>query len=229
MLQTPAYAREVLAAGGLRGKELDQQVEARMGRRELLEGDDAPLFRTIISEAVLRTPLRDKEEWREQLQYLLDAMERLNVAVHVLLQSAGVHGLMSTDMWYLPLPDGRTVAYTENGYRGRTHPADVGGSDMRSIDLSAAAWRKSSYSNQDGGACLEVADGFAAVVPVRDSKTPHGPALVFPVGGRSAFVGAVRGGQLGSEPRNAHGLASGAHRSRGRRPSSGGRTPATAR
>ncbi|MGH3326119.1 MAG: DUF397 domain-containing protein, partial [Streptomyces sp.] len=40
---------------------------------------------------------------------------------------------------------------------------------MRSIDLTAAIWRKSSYSNQDGGACVEVSDNFAAVVPVRDS------------------------------------------------------------
>ncbi|HZG04566.1 MAG TPA: DUF397 domain-containing protein, partial [Streptomyces sp.] len=31
-------------------------------------------------------------------------------------------------------------------------------------DLSTAAWRKSSYSNGDGGACVEVADGFPGVV-----------------------------------------------------------------
>ncbi|MEV5490133.1 helix-turn-helix transcriptional regulator [Streptomyces bobili] len=118
LLQTPGYAREVLAAGGLKGKELEQQVEARMGRRELLEGEDAPPFRTILSEAVLRTPLRDVGEWRGQLEYLRAAAERTNVTVHVLLQSAGPHGLMSADMWYLLLPEGRTVAYTENGYRG---------------------------------------------------------------------------------------------------------------
>ncbi|USQ83980.1 helix-turn-helix domain-containing protein [Streptomyces phaeoluteigriseus] len=118
LLQTPGYAREVLAAGGLRGKELEQQVEARMGRRELLEGEDAPPFRTILSEAVLRTPLRDAGEWRGQLEHLRDAAERTNVTVHVLLQSAGPHGLMGADMWYLLLPEGRTVAYTENGYRG---------------------------------------------------------------------------------------------------------------
>ncbi|MEU0049058.1 DUF397 domain-containing protein [Streptomyces sp. NPDC006309] len=63
---------------------------------------------------------------------------------------------------------------------------------MRSIDLSAASWRKSSYSNQDGGACLEVSDDFDTVVPVRDSKVPHGPVLVFPAGGWSTFVAAVR-------------------------------------
>ncbi|KAB1989128.1 helix-turn-helix domain-containing protein [Streptomyces triticiradicis] len=118
LLQTPGYAREVLAAGGLRGKELEQQVEARMGRRELLEGEDAPPFRTILSEAVLRTPLRDAGEWRGQLEYLRDAAERPNVTVHVLRQSAGLHGLVGADMWYLLLPEGRTVAYTENGYRG---------------------------------------------------------------------------------------------------------------
>ncbi|QEV08810.1 helix-turn-helix domain-containing protein [Streptomyces prasinus] len=118
LLQTPGYAREVLTAGGLRGKELDQQVDARMGRRELLDGEQAPPFRTILSEAVLRTPLRDVGEWREQLEHLADMTERPNVRVHVLLQSAGVHGLLSADVWYLLLPEGRTVAYTENGYQG---------------------------------------------------------------------------------------------------------------
>ncbi|MEU9981722.1 helix-turn-helix transcriptional regulator [Streptomyces sp. NPDC050856] len=118
LLQTPGYAREVLAAGGLKGKELDQQVEARMSRRELLEGEDAPPFRTILSEAVLRTPLRDAGEWRGQLQYVAEMAERHHVTVHVLPQSAGLHGLMGADTWYLLLPEGRTVVYTENGYRG---------------------------------------------------------------------------------------------------------------
>ncbi|GHE41185.1 MULTISPECIES: DUF397 domain-containing protein [Streptomyces] len=67
---------------------------------------------------------------------------------------------------------------------------------MRTIDLSVAAWRKSSYSNPDGGACLEVADGFGALVPVRDSKTPHGPVLLFPANRWADFVGAVGGGGM---------------------------------
>jgi transcriptional regulator with XRE-family HTH domain len=118
LLQTSGYAREVLAAGGLKGRELEQQVEARMGRRELLEGEEAPPFRTILSEAVLRTPLRDAGEWRVQLEYLGDAAERPDVTIQVLEQSAGLHGLLGADVWYLLLPEGRTVAYTENGYRG---------------------------------------------------------------------------------------------------------------
>ncbi|MFI0908489.1 DUF397 domain-containing protein [Streptomyces sioyaensis] len=62
--------------------------------------------------------------------------------------------------------------------------------------VSAAKWRKSSYSNGDGGACIEVADGFPALVPVRDSKNPHGPALTFEATTWTAFVTAVKHGQL---------------------------------
>ncbi|WP_327234441.1 DUF397 domain-containing protein [Streptomyces sp. NBC_01317] len=67
---------------------------------------------------------------------------------------------------------------------------------MRSLDPTAVTWRKSSYSNQDGGECVEVSDGFAAIVPVRDSKNPHGPMLTFRPDGWSSFVAAVKNGAL---------------------------------
>ncbi|MGW1691989.1 DUF397 domain-containing protein [Streptomyces sp. NPDC002399] len=60
------------------------------------------------------------------------------------------------------------------------------------LDLSIAAWRKSSYSNGSGGDCLEVADGHPGVVPVRDSKRPEGPALVIPASVWTPFVEAVK-------------------------------------
>ncbi|QKW07239.1 DUF397 domain-containing protein [Streptomyces sp. NA04227] len=68
----------------------------------------------------------------------------------------------------------------------------------RRIDVSAARWRKSSYSNQDGGNCIEVADDFPGVVPVRDSKVPFGPVVVFESGVWSSFVSAVRGEGFGA-------------------------------
>ncbi|MDI2131856.1 DUF397 domain-containing protein [Yinghuangia seranimata] len=37
---------------------------------------------------------------------------------------------------------------------------------------SRFTWRKSSYSGQQGGDCVEVCDGIPGVVPVRDSKEP---------------------------------------------------------
>ncbi|RST15123.1 DUF397 domain-containing protein [Streptomyces sp. WAC05374] len=63
-------------------------------------------------------------------------------------------------------------------------------------DLSNAHWRKSSYSDGTGGSCVEVADGFTGVLPVRDSKSPEGPTLVFSSAGWGSFVAAVRHGAL---------------------------------
>jgi hypothetical protein len=58
-------------------------------------------------------------------------------------------------------------------------------------DLSTAIWRKSTYSAGGGDDCLEVADGHPTLVPVRDSKNPHGPKLVFRAQTWSTFVEAV--------------------------------------
>ncbi|GAB7075468.1 DUF397 domain-containing protein [Streptomyces sp. S5] len=62
-------------------------------------------------------------------------------------------------------------------------------------DLSTAWWRKSSYSGgQQGDACVEVADGVSALVPVRDGKAPLAPALAFTPDAWGAFVGALKKG-----------------------------------
>ena len=53
------------------------------------------------------------------------------------------------------------------------------------MDLTGAAWRKSSYSGGNGGQCVEVAAIPAArdepdrTCAVRDSTDPGGPALAF--------------------------------------------------
>jgi hypothetical protein len=70
------------------------------------------------------------------------------------------------------------------------------------MDFDQAAWRKSSYSTQNGS-CVEIATGPAdpgrmlKVIAVRDSKDAAGPRLVFPAAGWRAFIGAVRDGGLG--------------------------------
>ncbi|QMU79488.1 DUF397 domain-containing protein [Streptacidiphilus sp. PB12-B1b] len=56
-------------------------------------------------------------------------------------------------------------------------------------------WHTSSYSG-NGGNCVEVGDGLTQAVPVRDSKDPHGPALMFAPDAWAAFVAAIRAGEL---------------------------------
>ncbi|MGW7103056.1 DUF397 domain-containing protein [Streptomyces sp. NPDC054838] len=60
--------------------------------------------------------------------------------------------------------------------------------------MSAAAWRTSSYTNSDGGTCVEVADGLAGLVPVRDSKRRHGPTMIVTAAAWAPFVGALKDG-----------------------------------
>lgn len=58
----------------------------------------------------------------------------------------------------------------------------------------AATWRKSSHSNSNGGSCLEVADGVSGIVPVRDSKDVTRPPLVFPAAAWATFVAGLKDG-----------------------------------
>ncbi|WP_446040887.1 DUF397 domain-containing protein [Streptomyces sp. SID1121] len=55
-------------------------------------------------------------------------------------------------------------------------------------DLSNVHWRKSSYSSGFGGECLEVSGDFPGLVPVRDSKSPGGPALTLTANAWAKFV-----------------------------------------
>ncbi|MFB6979972.1 DUF397 domain-containing protein [Streptomyces scopuliridis] len=49
-------------------------------------------------------------------------------------------------------------------------------------------WRSSSYSQSNGGECIEVADGITHAVPIRDSKNPTGPILIASNASWTTFV-----------------------------------------
>ncbi|MFD7435310.1 DUF397 domain-containing protein [Streptomyces sp. NPDC059861] len=54
--------------------------------------------------------------------------------------------------------------------------------------LTVAQWRKSSYSGDQGGDCVECAQLGETTVAVRDSKNPTGPVLTFDPATFTAFV-----------------------------------------
>ncbi|MER7132096.1 DUF397 domain-containing protein [Streptosporangium saharense] len=71
------------------------------------------------------------------------------------------------------------------------------------MDLSDARWVKSSFSGDNGGNCVEVAelrgvtDGQAELVAVRDSKDPDGPKLFFTPAEWDAFLNGVKADEFG--------------------------------
>lgn len=66
---------------------------------------------------------------------------------------------------------------------------------LKVTSLFGVIWRKSSYSSENGGACVEVADGFSRMVPVRDSKDPEGATLIFTAEAWTTFISDVKSGR----------------------------------
>ena len=63
------------------------------------------------------------------------------------------------------------------------------------VDLSRAAWRKSTASGPNCDNCVEVAFVDEAIA-VRDSKSPDGPVLIFTQAEWDAFVGGAKDGEF---------------------------------
>ncbi|MER7043825.1 DUF397 domain-containing protein [Streptomyces jumonjinensis] len=70
---------------------------------------------------------------------------------------------------------------------------------MAKTNAPPMRWVKSSYSTQNGGACVEWAPEHApttGVVPVRDSKRPTGPVLMLSGDAFAGLVALARSAEL---------------------------------
>lgn len=76
-------------------------------------------------------------------------------------------------------------------WRKSSFSSDQGGECVECAPLGPLAWRKSSYSSDQGGECVEVAEG-TAVIAVRDSKAAEGPALRLSPVAFAAFLESLR-------------------------------------
>ncbi len=63
-------------------------------------------------------------------------------------------------------------------------------------DLSRAVWHKSTFSNGNGGACVEVATNLHELVAVRDSKDPDGAKLIISPAAWREFMAQIRTSRL---------------------------------
>ncbi|MCF1598725.1 DUF397 domain-containing protein [Streptomyces muensis] len=82
-------------------------------------------------------------------------------------------------------PDLVNVPWRKSSYSGNT-----GGECVECAPLGGAAWRKSSYSGSTGGECVEVAN-LTPHIAIRDSKNPDVGTLTLSPEAYVAFVGHV--------------------------------------
>ncbi|THV42818.1 helix-turn-helix domain-containing protein [Glycomyces buryatensis] len=118
LMQTRAYGRAVMEAGGLLTlKQIDTSLNLRASRREaVLESDNPALVRVIQTEYSLDL-MRDTELFDEQFQRLKEDNERPNVEVYI-LPTRGFHPSMEGPYRIMTFAedDARDVGYHEGPF-----------------------------------------------------------------------------------------------------------------
>ncbi|MCP3756193.1 DUF397 domain-containing protein [Streptomyces sp. TBY4] len=76
---------------------------------------------------------------------------------------------------------------TNAAWRKSSYSGNTGGECVECAPLGTVAWRKASYSGTTGGECVEIA-AQPCRVAVRDSKRPDGPAFTIAPEAFGAFV-----------------------------------------
>jgi transcriptional regulator with XRE-family HTH domain len=107
LLQTEDYARAVIA-GTLpmaTQTQVDQRVQARMERRQLLDRDDPVELWAVFDEAAIRRLVGGREVMHAQVTHLIEAGRKPNVTVQVIPFEAGAHPGMPGSFIHLDFKD----------------------------------------------------------------------------------------------------------------------------
>ncbi|MGI5153196.1 helix-turn-helix domain-containing protein [Plantactinospora sp. CA-294935] len=127
LLQTEAYARALLAAGSLTPAQLDQQVQARIDRQQVLDAEKPPTLIAVLDATVLHRSIGGPQVMREQLDHLVAMAERPNVYIHVVANTAGAYLGLAGPFTIATLTDSRELTYLDNQLQGvvAERPGDI--------------------------------------------------------------------------------------------------------
>ncbi|MEU1377303.1 helix-turn-helix transcriptional regulator [Streptomyces triculaminicus] len=167
LLQTEAYAREVLRAGRPRSAdELEEQVAARLARQEWLRQPDRPHYRVLLDEAVLCRATQNATTRQEQLDRLIHMADPPYTVIQVLPFSAGLHDLLGGTLTLLWLPNGDSVAYVESTISGDLYEDAA---DVERLRLSYDLLRDSALPPRESVALIQRMMEDSSTCSTRDS------------------------------------------------------------
>lgn len=120
LLQTPDYARAVLARDDVDSAEVERRIQARKNRQVILGRDRPPTLHVVLAELLLHREVGSPFTMRAQLHKLIDEGQRPNVTIQVLPKDSpvvdGLDGMLTIFGFPADYPN---VAYTE-GFHGAT-------------------------------------------------------------------------------------------------------------
>ncbi|MEU8086344.1 helix-turn-helix transcriptional regulator [Micromonospora sp. NPDC049101] len=122
LLQTEAYARATLRAGGsLTAEQTAHRVRSRLDRQAILSRDNPPHLVVALDVAVLRRTVDDdRVMMREQLDHLAASAELPHVQIHVVPEDAGLYPGLQGGFILATLPDDTTCGHIDNQVRSQT-------------------------------------------------------------------------------------------------------------
>ncbi|MER5266331.1 helix-turn-helix transcriptional regulator [Actinosynnema sp. NPDC002837] len=148
LLQTPEYARSIIAATGqgLTEAQVDALATSRMARQGLLSRNTPLKLSVIIEQSVLERPFHDPGAHRRQIRHLIDAGERPNVTVRVMPTDAELHGGLNGPFVILEYDDEPSLVLLENKV------ASLFIDEEDQIEVFEATWaalRRSAYTEEE--------------------------------------------------------------------------------
>jgi transcriptional regulator with XRE-family HTH domain len=107
LLQTEDYARAIIKgiAPKIDPRILEQRVEARMRRQQILEQENPPRVRALLDEALLHRPIGSATLMRAQLDRILQLAHEQKATVQIVPFDIGAHASQDSNFTYLEFDD----------------------------------------------------------------------------------------------------------------------------
>lgn len=136
LFQTEGYMRSIIGSGQTvdTREEIEEGVQARLQRQEIIAGESPPLVQAVLDETVLRRPVGGPATMREQLAKLVELSQRPRIAIQVVPVSTGYYPGLDGVFHLYTLHDRREALYTE------TKVSSLVLEDPQDVDMYKRAW-----------------------------------------------------------------------------------------
>ena len=155
LLQSQDYARAIFESGEppLDPSALQQRIDARTRRQDVLEKNDAPSFHCIVDEAALRRPIGGPAVMRAQLARIIETVGTSDVTFRVVPFAAGAHPALDSNFSILEFGESvvNDVVYVE-GAVGNIYLEGAG--DLERYDRIFSRLQSIALNQEDSVAML---------------------------------------------------------------------------